>query len=113
VEEADPAEIAFGVILAIGCCIMLFLGVAIGGLMTGTLPEILTGLQSNFLIYLVATAILVIILAVVGVVLASAARSRRAAAQTRQRFFASAQIRPPPRCAGGGRSRQLFPGAGR
>jgi len=81
VEAEDPAELAFGVILAIGCAVMLFMGVSIGGLITGTVPEAVGWLSHNMVIYAVASVILVIVLAVVGFVMASAARTRQAAAQ--------------------------------
>jgi len=69
------------VILAIGCAVMLFMGVTIGGLITGVVPEAVGWLSHNMVIYAVASLILVIVLAVVGVVMASAARTRQAAAQ--------------------------------
>jgi hypothetical protein len=81
VEAEDPAEMAFGVIMAVGCCVMLLMGVTLGGLITGTLPELVGWISKNMAIYAAATLILVIVLAVVGVVLASAARTRKAIAQ--------------------------------
>ena len=81
VEAEDPAEMAFGVILAVGCVVMLFMGVTIGGMITGTVPQAVTWLNENLLICVVAALILVVVLAVVGFVLASAARSRQAVAQ--------------------------------
>lgn len=81
VEVEDPAEMAFGFILAVGCCAMLFSGLTIGGMLTGTIPQAVTWLSENLLASVVVALVLVVILAVVGFVVASAARRRQAAAQ--------------------------------
>lgn len=80
IEAKDPAEMPFAAVLALGVVIMVLMGLTIGGMIGGIVPEAVAWMQGNMAVYAICTLLVVIVLAVVGVVMASSAARRQAAA---------------------------------